>query len=143
MAGDGVPDRERRRRASPVGPARGRRRGCLSDQSRPVSDVVATAHALVAVAPGDGVVVYAGVDDDDRRDARGGTARRPRGCPIAATVTVLDGAGADGFSSCAGACDDLLAVGSKTGRCSCSTLGLGDDERRLEKEYNPASFLAS
>ena len=87
----------------------------LSDQSRPVSDVVATAHALVAVAPGDGVVVYAGVDDDDRRDARGGTARRPRGCPIAAAVTVLDGAGADGFSSCAGACDDLLAVGSKTG----------------------------
>ena len=87
----------------------------LSDQSRPVSDVVATAHALVAVAPGDGVVVYAGVDDDDRRDARDGTARRPRGCPVAAAVTVLDGAGADGFSSCAGACDDLLAVGSKTG----------------------------
>ena len=88
----------------------------LSDQSRPVSDVVATAHALVAVAPGDGVVVYSGVDDDDdRRDARDGTARRPRGCPIAAAVTVLDGAGADGFSSCAGACDDLLAVGSKTG----------------------------
>ena len=82
----------------------------LSDQSRPISDVVATAHALVAVAPGDGVVVYSGVDDDDRRDARDGT-----NCPIAAAVTVLDGAGADGFSSCAGACDDLLAVGSKTG----------------------------
>ena len=85
----------------------------LSDQSRPVSDVVATAHALVAVAPGDGVVVYAGDDDDD-----GGTAARasPRHrCPVTAAVTVLDGAGADGFSSCAGACDDLLAVGSKTG----------------------------
>ena len=86
----------------------------LSDQSRPVSDVVATAHALVAVSPGDGVVVYAGDDDDDD----GGTAARAsprRRCPVTAAVTVLDGAGADGFSSCAGACDDLLAVGSKTG----------------------------
>ena len=85
----------------------------LSDQSRPVSDVVATAHALVAVAPGDGVVVYAGVDDDDGGDAARESPRHR--CPVTAAVTVLDGAGADGFSSCAGACDDLLAVGSKTG----------------------------
>jgi hypothetical protein len=86
-----------------------------------VSDVVVTEHALITVAPTDGVIVYTrtgdGNGDDNSGDVNDGDGGNSKGnaCPVSAAVTVLDGAGSDGFSSCAGVCGDVLAVGSKTG----------------------------
>ena len=84
----------------------------MSDHGQPVSDVVVTEHALITVAPTDGVIVYT-----RNGDVNGDTSGNSKGnaCPVSAAVTVLDGAGSDGFSSCAGVCGDALAVGSKTG----------------------------
>ena len=91
----------------------------MSDHGQPVSDVVVTEHALITVAPTDGVIVYTrnGDGHDNIGDVNGDTSGNSKGnaCPVSAAVTVLDGAGSDGFSSCAGVCGDALAVGSKTG----------------------------
>jgi hypothetical protein len=91
----------------------------MSDHGQPVSDVVVTEHALITVAPTDGVIVYTRTGDgnDNSGDVNDGNSGNSKGnaCPVSAAVTVLDGAGSDGFSSCAGVCGDALAVGSKTG----------------------------
>ena len=99
----------------------------LSDQSRPVSDVVATAHALVAVAPGEGVVVYAGVDDDDRRDARDGTARRPAAAPSPRRSRCWTARRGWVLLVRGGVRRSARRGELGTGRCSCSTLGFRRD----------------
>ena len=109
----------------------------MFDHGAPVSQIRATATALVTVAPGDGVMAYARRADEDEdehdghrnrvgggsgsgggsnsaSDGRAATAKALEATGLRASAALMDGAGS-GFSSCVAFDGEVLAVGTKTG----------------------------
>ena len=103
----------------------------IFDHGAPVSQIRATATALVTVAPGDGVMAYARRADEDEHEQGGGSGSgggsnsvsdgRPAAARaleatagLRASAALMDGAGS-GFSSCVAFDGEVLAVGTKTG----------------------------